>query len=91
MSERRDEPELGADRLRRVIRRRTVLWFVAAMAIALFSAGNWMTLAVDGGGSVYTWAMAIGGAIVAAAALIFIATFRYATRSLRRAGPERPG
>lgn len=84
MSAPQDESDLRSARQRRSIRRSTILWSVVVVGLVMFAAGNWTTLAIDGGGSTYTWSMAIGGSVVAAATGVFIATFRHATRDLRR-------
>jgi len=89
MSERGEDSDLSRDRQRRAIRRSTVLWSIVVVGLVMFAGGNWMMLAIDGGGSWYTWAMAIGCTVVAAATAVIIATFRHATRDLRRSDADR--
>ncbi|MDQ0728663.1 hypothetical protein [Microbacterium sp. W4I20] len=84
MSEPGHQPDPSLIRLRRAIRRSTILWSVVVLGLVVFALGNWMTLAWDGGGSPYTWAMAIGGTVIAAATAVFVAAIRYMTRDLRR-------
>ena len=84
MSEPELEPDLTLVQRRSALRRRTIIWSALLALLVLFAMGNWVALAVDGGGSWSTWAMAIGGTAVAVATGVFVATFRHATRQLRR-------
>ncbi|MCM3778407.1 hypothetical protein [Microbacterium hydrocarbonoxydans] len=83
------DSELTRDRQRRAISRSTILWSVAAVGMLILGAANWITLAVDGGGSQYTWGMAVGATVIAVFTVVFIVTFRVATRSLRLSKADR--
>lgn len=56
----------------RGIRISAIFWSAVIAVIFLFAAWNWVTLAVDGGGSFGTWAWAIALTVVAVAGAVYL-------------------
>lgn len=72
MSAPENEPTSTTAKVDRSIRISALFWSVVIAVILVFAAWNWVTLAVDGGGSFGTWAWAIALTVVAVAGAVYL-------------------
>ncbi len=90
MSAPETEPTSFAAERKRSIRIGVIFWSAVIAVIFLLAAWNWAMLALDGGGSFGTWALAITLTVIAAAGAVYLWSALRVVRRLTAPQDARP-